>query len=53
MSPLSPQVQHHPHPASPDSYLDRVAITLHSLFSHVDLTLSDYASALLLVGIQV
>ena len=32
--------------------MDRVAITLHSLFSHVDLTLSDYATALLLVGIQ-
>ena len=41
---------HHP---APESYLERVAITLHSLFSHVDLTLSDYASALLLVGIQV
>ena len=32
--------------------MDQVAITLHSLFSHVDLTLSDYATALLLVGIQ-
>jgi len=38
--------------AAPKSHLDRVAITLHSLFSHVDLTLSDYATALLLVGIR-
>ena len=41
-----------PASAAPSSHLAQVAATLHGIFSHVDLTLSDYATSLLLVGIK-